>query len=269
MKITTLASGSSGNAIYLGDKETNILVDCGLTGKKTSAALAELSVDPGNLAGIVITHEHRDHIQGIGIMSRKYDIPVFATEKTWAAIDQQIGELAEKNQRYLAIGEAIELGSIQLEPFATSHDAAEPIGIAAYQGEEKVGIATDTGCVTPGMNKHLQDCDLILLEANHDEEMLQQGPYPIYLKKRIKSNYGHLSNHTTGKALAKWVSGNTQQVILAHLSQENNQPYLARKTVEEILLKEGVGVGMEVQVTVAPREEAHPLVERIDGIINK
>lgn len=262
MRLTTLASGSSGNAIYVGDEDTSILIDCGLTGKKTTQALNEINSSPEKLAGIVVTHEHRDHVQGVGIMSRKYDLPIYATEKTWEALNSgELGKIAEKNQKYLMAGQGAEIGELKLEIFNTSHDAADPIGLSAYKGNEKIGIATDSGCITTGMDKHLQNCDLLLIEANHDEGMLQVGPYPYYLKKRIKSEVGHLANTTTGNALAKWVGGETQQVVLAHLSKENNIPYLARKTVEEILTEAGINAGVELQVTVAPREETHPLVE--------
>lgn len=263
MKLTTLASGSSGNAIYIGDDGTNILIDCGLTGKKTTAALNQMGVDPEKLDGIIVTHEHQDHVKGIGVMSRKYDLPIYTTEKTWAALEGQIGELAEKNKKVLELNKSLELGEIKLEAFSTSHDAVDPIGLTAFKGTEKIGIATDTGRVTAGMNKHFAHCNLMLMEANHDDQMLQKGPYPPHLKKRIKSEDGHLSNNVAGKALAKWIGGNTQQVILAHLSQENNVPYLARKTVEDILIGEGIDVGIDLQVTVAPREESHPVVEII------
>jgi phosphoribosyl 1,2-cyclic phosphodiesterase len=261
-----LASGSSGNAIYLGKGKTNLLIDCGLTGKKTKEALERIKVNPETMAGIVVTHEHRDHIHGVGVLSRKYDLPVYATEKTWDALAcSEMGQVAEKNQQYLAVGKAVDIGEIKLEVFNTSHDAVEPIGIAAYpfKGKEKIGLATDTGCITAGMNKHLKDCDLILIEANHDEEMLEKGSYPYYLKKRIKSEAGHLANTATGAALTRWISGDTEQIVLAHLSKENNLPFLARKTVEHILSEAGIDVGLDVQVTVAPREETHPLVEVI------
>ncbi|MBS4025062.1 MAG: MBL fold metallo-hydrolase [Clostridia bacterium] len=264
MRLTTLASGSSGNAIYLGDEKTNLLIDCGLTGKKTKESLKEIKVNPETVDGILVTHEHRDHIHGVGVLSRKYDLPIYATEKTWYALGcSEIGRIAEKNQQYLTAGKAVEIGEMKLEVFATSHDAVEPIGVVVYKGTEKVGVATDTGCITAGMEKHLKDCNILLIEANHDEEMLEKGPYPHYLKKRIRGQEGHLDNVTTGNALTRWISGDTQQIVLAHLSKENNLPYLARKTVEDILTEAGINAGVEVQVTVAPREETHPLVEVI------
>ncbi|MGF7184016.1 phosphoribosyl 1,2-cyclic phosphodiesterase [Desulfitispora alkaliphila] len=263
MRLTTLSSGSSGNATFIGTKNGGILVDCGLSGKKTIEALESVKVDPKELDGIVVTHEHRDHIAGVGILSRKLDLPVYATEKTWEQLEDQVGQIVQENKRYIEPHSGEEIGQLKVEAFKTSHDAVDPIGLAVYSSSEKVGMATDTGCITSGMNEHMNDCDLLLVEANHDLDLLQHGPYPESLKRRVRGGKGHLENSEIGAALHKWLSGNTQQVVLGHLSQENNRPYLARKTVEDILEKSGVQVGLELQVTVAPREEPHPLVETI------
>lgn len=261
LKFFTLASGSSGNATFVGSKKTQLLVDAGLSGREIERKLKEKGILPEDLAAILVTHEHKDHIKGVGVLSRRYDLPVYATQGTWEGMEREIGEIAEHNKRYLELGQGEEIGEIKVEVLATSHDAREPAAFAFYQGESSVGLATDTGKITRDLRKHITGCQGVIMEANHDPTMLRKGPYPPYLKKRIASVLGHLSNQMSGDALAEFITGKTQQVILAHLSAENNLPSLALQTVREILAEQGFT--QMPKITVAPRHEAHPLCETL------
>lgn len=259
LKFFTLASGSSGNATFVGTKNTKLLVDAGISGKEVERKLGQNGILAEDLAGILVTHEHRDHIKGVGVLSRRYDLPIYATQGTWEGMEEEIGEIAEHNKRYLELGQGEEIGEIKVEVLATSHDAREPAAFSFYHGESSVGLATDTGKITRDLRKHITGCEGVILEANHDPTMLRKGPYPQHLKKRIASVRGHLSNQMSGDALAEFITGKTQQVILAHLSAENNIPRLALQTVREVLLEHGFT--KMPQITVAPRYEAHPLCQ--------
>ncbi|MGI6332551.1 MAG: MBL fold metallo-hydrolase [Zhaonellaceae bacterium] len=254
IKFFTLASGSSGNAVYVGSEKSGLLIDAGLTGKDICEKLAQNKVNTENLEGILVTHEHRDHIKGVGVMSRKLDLPVFATEGTWQGMKQSVGKIAEKNQKYLEVDNCLEIGDLKVEVAATSHDAQEPVAFTIHQGELSVGLATDTGQITRGLRKNITGCTALVLEANHDPTMLRRGPYPAYLKKRIASVMGHLSNQMSGEALAEFITGKTEQVTLAHLSEQNNIPSLALETVKQVLQEKGFDELPEIKV--APRYKA-------------
>jgi len=252
MEAATLFSGSSGNCIYVGTENTKVLVDAGFSGKRIIQALNSLQIDIEDIQALLVTHEHIDHIKGLGVLSRRYNIPIYASPKTWGEL-ACIGEVAEHNRREYQYG--MEIGDLKLDFFKTCHDAVQPVGIAFYHRDGKLGIATDTGCVTSSIKKALMGADAIFFEANHDEEMLQTGPYPYHLKKRIFSSYGHLSNRAAGEALGEIISGSTRQVVLAHLSEVNNTPELAFNSVVEILTD--CGVNENTEISVAPRYQVH------------
>lgn len=256
MEVATLLSGSSGNSIYVGTEETKVLVDAGESGKKITGALEEINIDAKDIKALLVTHEHIDHIKGLGVLSRRYDIPIYASPKTWEKLTG-IGKIAEHNKRVYEHG--MEIGDLKLEFFKISHDAVQPVGMAFHHKDGHIGIATDTGCVTSGMKKALTGADAIVFEANHDEDMLQNGPYPYHLKKRVKSDKGHLSNVDAGNALAEFISNGTKQAVLAHLSSENNTPEIAFNSVVEVLKEKGLDE--EVEMSVAPRYQAHKKVK--------
>jgi len=242
--------------------ETAVLVDAGLSMRKLKEAAAQLDRCLEQLDAIVVTHEHRDHTCGLGVLSRKYNLPVYATEATWTALDGQLGRIDENNCCLLEPGEKLEIGELALEAFSTSHDAGDPVGYIFYNHRATAGIMTDTGYVSRGMAKKLMDCELLVFEANHDREMLRNGPYPWYLKKRILSDYGHLANDTAGDVLARLWGGRQQGVLLAHLSQENNTPQKARQTVAEYLQQQGIIPGDEVWLEVAPASTPSAWLEK-------
>lgn len=256
MECATLFSGSSGNCIYVGSEKSKILVDAGFSGKRIVQALDEINIDIKEIKALMVTHEHIDHIKGLGVLSRRYNIPIYASPKTWEKLNC-IGEIAEHNKREYEYG--LEIGDLKVDFFKTSHDAVQPVGMVFYHQDGRVGIATDTGCITSGIKKLLTGAETIVFEANHDEEMLLKGPYPYHLKKRIAGDRGHLSNSDAGKALTEIITGNTQHVVLAHLSEVNNNPQTAYDEVAAVLEEENILP--EVNLTVAPRYEAHQIIK--------
>jgi phosphoribosyl 1,2-cyclic phosphodiesterase len=246
-------SGSSGNSIYIETSRAKVLIDAGNSGKAIALALNEAcGKSLCDLDALLITHGHRDHIMGAGVLARKYKMPVYATEGTWSESGPLIGKIEQEQKRYINVEKSLEIGDLKIEAFPLSHDSIEPVGFHLAEGVKSLGIATDSGVYTSRMEKMLRNVDCLVLEANHDLEMLKNGPYPWPLKKRISSILGHLSNESAGQALLRTLGGNSKHVILAHLSQENNKPSLALETVIKTLEESQFSLD-DVDITVAPR----------------
>lgn len=254
LRFSPLFSGSSGNAIYVGCDDAHILVDAGMSGTRVVQELARVGVDPRFLNAILVTHEHADHIKGIGILSRKFDLPVFATEGTWAGMYDKIGPISAKNRVIIEAGRDFFIGSVDATPFPIPHDAAEPVGYTFETDGAKLAIATDLGCVRDGWLGHVLGADAVLLESNYDPDMLRAGPYPYELKQRIASRRGHLSNDDAGRVAAELALHGTRQIILGHLSKENNFPELAMRSCELYLRQAGVEPDEDVMLHVARRD---------------
>lgn len=248
-----LFSSSSGNSILIGSEKTNLLVDAGMPGSKIKDALEEIQKDPAEICGIVITHEHSDHIKGVGILSRKYDIPVYANQATWEQMEEKVGRIAQKNIRVFDRGDFY-IGDIGIQPFSISHDAADPVGFGFYANGKKMAILTDTGKATKEMISRVKGSSIVLLESNHDIEMLQCGTYPYQLKRRILSSKGHLSNADAGKAAVEIVEAGVRGILLGHLSRQNNFEELAYRTVCDTLLREGIRPGKDVAIGVTKKD---------------
>lgn len=255
MEFCTIASGSSGNSTFIGTEYTKILIDAGISGKRIQDALECLGLSGGDIDALFLTHEHKDHIQGAGVFSRRFDVPVYATAETWAAIGDGIGKIAPGNKRFVYAGEICTVNDIRVRPFAIPHDAAEPVGYNILTEGKKATLATDIGHVTDEICESLADSDILLLEANHDEEMLKKGGYPRYLKERILGENGHLSNHTAGELLSSIMSGKLKHVFLGHLSAENNTPRLAYTTVERALQGKRIQPGRHLDIGMAERSQ--------------
>jgi phosphoribosyl 1,2-cyclic phosphodiesterase len=253
-KFCSLSSGSSGNSIFIAYRNTKILVDAGLSGKKISAALTAIGENPAELNAVVITHEHIDHIRGAGIISRKLNIPIYANPKTWKAMEHLLGPVRLDNQKHFTSQNPFEVGSIGVQPFLIPHDAAEPVGLSFVAGGKKVTIATDIGYLSGDLLKNMEQSHLVLLESNHDLEMLQNGSYPYYLKHRILSDHGHLSNDAAGEAAVYLANRGTCRIILGHLSKENNLPQLAYDSVAQALSRSGLKTGTDIHLAVAYRD---------------
>lgn len=254
MEFTTIASGSSGNCIYIRGGGTRLLIDAGCPVCHIRDSLRALGTGIEEIDALLITHEHTDHISRAGQLARRFGIPIFASSLTWDNLPFA--------QDYLHLDRHIfdygmEIGDIGLDFFRLSHDAVQPVGLVLSQGGRRVGLATDTGMVTTAMYRQLADLDGLIFEANHDHSMLLRGPYPTYLKKRVASEYGHLSNQQAAEALTRLIGPRTRQVILAHLSEINNRPELA---LNEVCLALDAAAINHTAVSIAPRKAVHPLI---------
>ncbi len=247
----TLVSGSSGNAVLLSHNNTSILIDCGASGKSIVSLLGETDVDPRKLNCILVTHEHTDHTYGVGVLSRKYNIPIIASNGTWNGMN--IGKIAEQNIVKFYDFKPQNFGDVLVTPFEIPHDANMPTGYVIDCGNRKYAVATDIGHITPTIKKALKGCDSVVLEANYDADMLEGGSYPYPLKKRIAGDFGHLCNDESSKLAAYMVKNGTQNIILGHLSNENNTSEIAFHTVASNLEFEGIKPGKDCLMSVAPR----------------
>lgn len=250
MQIHVLASGSTGNATLIQMAGANILVDAGISARRIKNALAAVDTAVEDLDAILVTHEHRDHVAGLPTLSRKYGLPIYARPAAWQAMDGDgIGSgIAGECRRELAA--SLDIGALKIEPFSLSHDAADPVGFSFFYRHEKCSLATDLGFVTETAKKGLAFADALVLEANHDIDLLKQGNYPRFLKQRILSNRGHLANTDTGWTLARLPRKSHCHVFLAHMSQENNRPELAEATVAGILREQGCEIGRDITIAL-------------------
>lgn len=255
MKITCLGSGSKGNCIYVEGDEGALLVDAGLTAKEIRKRLSAAGGDEGRIMAILVTHEHIDHIRGVDVLARRLDVPVVGTAGTLGAFSS--ARTSTKPVRLLRAfpGEAMTIDGFSITPFLTAHDAAEPCGYRIAEDGVGLGCCLDTGIVTPRIEEVLARCDAVVLESNHCPQMLEEGPYPEYLKRRIRSKHGHLSNAAAATCLRD-IGGNLTSVVLAHLSEVNNTPEKALTSAQDGLglLLDGidlvVGSQREVSETV-------------------
>lgn len=253
MIFCSLYSGSSGNSIFVSSEKTKILIDAGMPGKSIIYALENIGEDPSELDGILVTHEHMDHIKGVGILSRKFNLPVFANEKSWVIMKKWIGNIKSENIRIVE-GD-FTLRDMDITTFKVPHDSVACMGYTIAHGGKRISVATDIGVFTEEIRRNIKDSDLVLLESNHDVEMVKFGPYPYALKRRILSELGHLSNVDSGKAAIEILKHGKKKIVLGHLSGTNNIPELAYKTVENILLEEGLalGKGLDAELSLASR----------------
>lgn len=253
IRLCSLSSGSSGNCIFVGTDSSGVLVDCGVSGKEILKNLNSIGVCTSTIKAVVVTHEHSDHIKSVGIISRKLGIPIYANINTWNSMSALIGEVKSENIRYFEAGEELEIGGIDIKTFSIPHDAADPVGFCFYEGNKKVSIATDLGYFSDTVRENISGSDMVMLESNHDIEMLKVGKYPYFLKRRILSEHGHLSNEAAGHAVYELLQTGVKEVLLGHLSKENNFPELAYETVKGILENEKVKINEDIKLDLAPR----------------
>ncbi|NTV90914.1 MAG: MBL fold metallo-hydrolase [Clostridiales bacterium] len=261
IKFCSLFSGSSGNSIFFSDGETRLLLDAGLSAKKIIQALCSIGEDPSDLSAVLISHEHSDHIRGAGIISRKFGIPIYANEGTWGAMSHALGKIEEHNRICFRTGETFYIGKVTVRPFGIPHDASEPVGYSFHAEDKKVTVATDIGHINQQLLENMEDSDLLLLESNHDPEMLKVGPYPFHLKCRIAGDHGHLSNEAAGEVIAHMADRGTKLFLLGHLSRENNFPELAYQTVCNALGSRLSGKGGDICLSVALRDKVGQVIE--------
>ena len=244
ISVTMLASGSRGNCAIVASATTKILVDAGISCRETFKRMKALGDDPHSFSAILITHEHSDHIYGLATLARKLRIPVFmtgATHQAWArAVRDESGERPrlEKFERFES-GYSFQVGDIAVRPFTIPHDAADPVGFTFRAEGVKIGIATDLGYLPASVRDHLRGCDVLVMESNHDVEMLRVGPYPWSVKQRVMSRVGHLSNEALAQFFVNDYDNSATFVVLAHLSEQNNLPEIARREAEKALSTRG------------------------------
>ena len=263
MRLCSIASGSSGNCIYVGDDTTHLLVDAGISKKRIEAGLSALNVKGEEISGILITHEHVDHIQGLGVFSRRYEVPIYATKGTIEGICKchNLGKMPEGLFHEITPDEEFVLGNITIHPFRISHDANEPAGFRMQNSRKAVAVATDLGTYDEYIVSNLRNLNAIVLEANHDIHMLEVGPYPYPLKRRVMGDRGHLSNELSGRLLCDILHKDLEYVVLGHLSKENNYEELAYETVKlEVTMGDNPYKGEDIPIMVAKRDTVSKII---------
>jgi len=254
LKFTTLASGSSGNAAVISCGRTHILLDAGISARRITTGLKELGVEPEQLTAILVTHDHADHICGLPVLTKKVKTPIYATAPTCSTIGERAPWAQELLQPCYA-GSALDLGDVLAESFATSHDAPGSVGYSLCGGGSRMAVCTDLGFVSREVEDGVRGCDLLVCEANHDEDWVRTGPYPYYLKQRVLGDRGHLSNEAGAELALFAIRNGAKEIVLAHLSAENNTPAHALRVVGDRLRYAGVDLDREVRLSVAPRSE--------------
>lgn len=264
MRMCSIASGSSGNCIYIGSDTTHLLVDAGISGKKVMQGVESLGIRMDELNGILITHEHIDHVSGLGVLARKYHLPIYATEGTIQAIKKvnSLGVIDEDLFQVIQVQDKFTIQDITVNSMKISHDAAEPVAYRFYSDGKKAAVITDLGTYDDYIVDNLRGMDALLMEANHDIHMLEVGPYPYYLKQRILGEHGHLCNEASGRLLSAVLHDNIKAVMLGHLSKENNMPELAYETVRlEITNSDTPYKADDFKIMVAGRNERSEVIE--------
>ena len=261
MIFCSIASGSSGNCLYVGSKNTNILIDAGISAKRIENGLNEIEISADTIQGILITHEHSDHVSGLGVFARRYHIPIYATYETIEAIRKQksASDIPEELFKSIYPDKEFYINDILIEPYSISHDARNPVCYTLKAEGQKIGMATDLGKYDDYVLSKLDSSDLLYVEANHDVNMLMVGKYPYYLKQRILGDYGHLSNDTSADMISKLIHPKLKNIILAHLSKENNYEELAYETVCYELANRGSNFPAD-RISVAHRDRISELV---------
>jgi len=260
MRFSVLASGSSGNAIYVETEEHAFLVDAGLSGRKMEELFASVDRSMKNLSGILVTHEHSDHIKGLGVLARKYNVPIYANAKTWVAMEHLVGNIPIEQRFHFDMETVKTFGSLDIQSFAVSHDAADPMFYVFHENGRKLVLITDTGYVSDRMKGHIKGADSFVFESNHDVGMLQMGRYPWSIKRRILSDVGHVSNEDAAVAMSEVVEQKPTQVYLSHLSKDNNMKDLARMSVSQTLESCGIITGEYLNLFDTDANKATELV---------
>ena len=258
-KFCSLYSGSSGNSLFIETQNTKLLIDAGVSSKKIENALNDINIDPSTLDGILVTHEHIDHVQGLGTLSKKFDLPVFVNQETLDAMPKQKDKISEKNIKTFKISDKFEIGDLKIKPFSIPHDAANPCGFNIWKDNKKISIATDIGHMTNPILKSLEESLFIMLEANYDPEVLRCSPYPFTLKSRIAGPTGHLPNEMAGKTISHLLKSGLKNAMLGHLSKQSNFPELAYKTVVDELISNNYNEDC-ISLSVASRDNHSKII---------
>ena len=255
----SLYSGSSGNCLFVETDNTKLLIDAGVSLKKIEEGLNNMNIDPSSLDGILVTHEHSDHIKSLGSLSKKFDLPVFANQKTFDAMPKQVEKISDKNINKFNVNEKFCINDLEINPFSIHHDAANPCGFNFLNNNKKISIATDIGHMDNAILKKLEGSSFILLESNYDPEVLKYTKYPFLLKQRIAGPNGHLSNNMAGKVINYLINNGLNTAMLGHLSKESNFPALAYQTVADEIISSGTDIS-KINLSVASRDTIGDIV---------
>lgn len=260
VKTCALRSGSSGNSILISDGSTRLLVDAGVCARTIEQSLSEIGESAASIDGILVTHEHSDHIAGVGVMMRRYKIPVYANKATWQAMRPALGKIDDNLIHIIETGRQTEVGNLALTAFSTPHDAVESVGyrIATTQGD--ISVFTDVGSLQDHLLEAVAGSRIVYIEANYDHAMLMGGIYPAMLKHRIAGQFGHLSNDDCAAAVCRLLDAGTSHFVLSHISKDNNYPELALQTVSNSLMAAGALPGRDLLVEIAHRYAVSKLV---------
>ena len=256
----SLYSGSSGNSLFVETPNTRRLVDAGVSSRKIETALKSIDIDPSTIDGILVTHEHSDHVQGLGTLSRKFDLPVFVNQETLDAMPKQKDKIPEKNIKTFKVNDKFSINDLDIKSFSIPHDAANPCGFSIFKDDKKISIATDIGHMTNSIVKNLEESLFVLLESNYDPEVLKCSSYPFNLKTRIAGPTGHLSNEMAGKTISYLLKSGLKKAMLGHLSKESNFPELAYQTVLDELISNNYDEN-SLSVLVASRDTHSKIIE--------
>ena len=260
----SLYSGSTGNCLFVKTTHSKILIDAGVSVKKITEALASINVSFDDIDAILVTHEHSDHVQSLGAISKKFDLPVFANSKTWDAMSKQKDKVSSHNIKFFCVDESFEIGDLRILPFSIPHDAINPCGFNFFCDNKKLSVATDLGHVNTNILNHLDGSNFLMLESNYDTEVLKCGSYPFVLKSRIAGPNGHLSNNLAGKTISHLIGSGLSDVVIGHLSKDNNFPELAYSTVLEELAINNYSAS-DINISVASRYEPSSLFTICDS----
>lgn len=260
----SLYSGSTGNSFFVQTSTTKILIDCGESAKKITSALLSINIDISDINAILVTHEHIDHVRGLGTISKRYNIPVYANYETWEAMPEQKAKITKDNIKLFDISKEFNIGDLKIFPFNTPHDAANPCGFNVFYKNKKISIATDLGHINSDVLRNLENSSFIMLESNYDPEILKCSSYPYSLKQRISGPDGHLSNCVAGQTISHLMNSGLKHVMLGHLSKENNFPELAYKTVVEQLISNNFNENT-IKLSVATRYDPTSLINLLDA----
>ena len=256
LKMSILASGSTGNCTYIESQGQKILVDAGLSGKKIEHLFSMIDRSIDQVDAILVTHEHKDHIHGVGVLSRKYNIPVYANSKTWSQLDNMLGKIAPENRRIFESEKMLTFGDVDILSYQVSHDAIQPQFYAFQKGESRFAMLTDTGYVSDKLRQDLKNATAYLIESNHEIDMLRYGKYPWSLKKRILGDKGHLSNIDGALAMTDLIGQETKHIYLGHLSRDNNTKEIAMNVMQSILKDYDFDVDKALKLHMTDPQEA-------------
>ena len=250
MYFCSISSGSSGNCVYIASEKTNVLIDIGVPKKTVVSGLSSIGINPFNISAILVTHEHLDHIKGVGIFARSYNIPVYINNLTYNVVRDNLKDVQNIN---IIENDKFSIGDLDINTFKLPHDAVNPIGYSISHGNKRISIATDIGYVSKDILENLMNSNIVLIESNYNEDMLNMSSYPYFLKQRIQSDFGHLSNEECARTIIEIIKNFPKRIILGHLSKTSNFPELAYKTIENLLFKNNLKIGKDLNLTVAHR----------------